>query len=340
MAILTIEGSSVAKRGLVLVALCAVAAAVLWQQGRPASSVPLGRYTEVVALASPPRGVDWAPIDAHPAVKEAVSGTNPEVLREAMRGAGLHGLWFMVTPGASTGPDLALEKRFSAGGIVRGFRGAVLSAEGLLYVIEDATWPAPLSDRVLARVARGILEGNTPPPLDAFPEELTAPQGIEVLVLLIDGRGPRLWRSARAQSIADGVITASLAARTRWEERMETMGGPLDDSLNELDVHVAFLFDDGTFDRNAISLIDALVKPQHGVAYEQPTRWRYLLPRATHNAGSPMDAYRRLFRDNGLAEDSFERRDLRLYRMRMRTVSVDQGSAGSKRTGAPSGGFD
>ena len=121
---------------------------------------------------------------------------------------------------------------------------------------------------------------------------------------------------------------------------METMGGPLGDRLDELDVHVAFLFDDGTFDRDALSLIDALVKPQHGVAYEQPTRWRYLLPRTTHNAGSPTEAYRRLFRDNGLAEDSFERLDLRLYRMRMRTVSVDQGSAGSSRTGAPSRGFD
>ena len=31
----------------------------------------------------------------------------------------------------------------------------------------------------------------------------------QVLVLLTGGRGPRLWRSARAQSIADGVITAS-----------------------------------------------------------------------------------------------------------------------------------
>ena len=167
--------------------------------------------------------------------------------------------------------------------------------------------------------------------------QLTEPQAVEVLVLLTGGRGPRLWRSARAQSIADGVITASLAARERWEERTETMGGPLGERLDQLDVHVAFLFDDGTFDAGAVSLIDALVKPRHGVAYEQPARWRYLLPRATQNADSPTDAYRRLFRDNGLPEDSFERRDLRLYRMRMQTVSVDQGSAGSRSTGAPSG---
>ena len=152
---------------------------------------------------------------------------------------------------------------------------------------------------------------------------------LEVLVVLVSGRGPRLWRSAKAPSIADGLVTASVAARKRWEERMETMGGPLAERLDQLDVHVALLFDDGTFDRGATSLIDALVKPRHGVAYEQPSRWRYLLPLATQNAATPSDAYRRLFRDNGLPEESFERRDLRLYRMRMQTVSVDQGSAGS-----------
>ena len=55
---------------------------------------------------------------------------------------------------------------------------------------------------------------------------------------------------------------------------------------------------------------------------------------------SPTDAYRRLFRDNGLPEESFDRRDLRLYRMRMQTVSVDQGSTGSSRAGAPSRSTD
>jgi hypothetical protein len=103
---------------------------------------------------------------------------------------------------------------------------------------------------------------------------------------------------------------------------------------------VAFLFDDGTFGPEAVSLIDALVKPQHGVAYEQPARWRYLLPRATQVADTPTDAYRRLFRENDLPEDSFERRDLRLYRLRMQTVSIDQGLAGSRRARGPSDSSD
>ena len=76
------------------------------------------------------------------------------------------------------------------------------------------------------------------------------------------------------------------------------------------------------------------------VAYEQPARWRFLLPRRTREADSPTDAYRRLFHENGLPEDSFERKDLRLYRLRMQTVSIDQGLAGSKRARGSSGGDD
>jgi len=329
-----------AKRAWLLVVVGVLGALVVWRQSRPMPSASLLQWTKVVAVVSPPPGLDWDRLDAHPAVGEALQDVDPDRLREALQGAGLQGLWVAVSPEALAGGELPLAKRFAAGGVVRGFRGAALTTDGLLYVVDDTQWPVALSDRVLARVARGILEGSAPPPLDAFPEPLTQPQAVEVLVLLSGGRGPRLWRSARAQSIAEGLITASLAARERWEERTETMGGPLGDRLDQLDVEVAFLFDDGTFDPGAVSLIDALVKSQHGVAYEQPARWRYLLPRTTRVADTPTDAYRRLFRENGLPEDSFERKDVRLYRLRMQTVSIDQGSAGSRRARVPSGSDD
>ena len=336
MPVLTIQGSRMAKRAWLLVIVGILGAALLWWQSRPQAPAPLLRRTDVVALVSPPPGLDWDRLDAHPAVKEAVEGVDPDRLREAMGAAGLQGLWVAASPERLAGAELPLARRFASGAVVRGFRGEALTTEGLLYVVDDMHWPVVLSDRVLARVARGILEGSAPPPLDAFPKELTRPQAVEVLVLLTGGRGPRLWRSARAQSIAEGLITASLAARERWEERTETMGGPLGDRLDLLDVEVAFLFDDGTFGPGAVSLIDALVKPQHGVAYEQPARWRYLLPRATRTADTPADAYRRLFRENDLPEESFERQDLRLYRLRMQTVSIDQGSTGSSRADVPS----
>ena len=329
-----------AKRAWLLVMVGAVAAWVVWQQSQPAAPEALLQWTKVVAVAPAPSGLDWAELEMHPSVTEAIRGTDPDRLRDTLEEEGLEGVWVPVSPDPLVGAELPLVDRLASGSVVRGFRGEALTADGLLYVIDETQWPVVLSDRVLARVARGILEGSTPPPLDAFPEALTESQAVEVLVLVTGGMGPRLWRSARAQSIAEGLITASLAARERWEERTETMGGPLGDRLDQFDVEVAFLFDDGTFGPSATSLIDALVKPQHGVAYEQPARWRYLLPRRTREADSPTGAYQRLFRENGLPEDSFERKDLRLYRLRMQTVSIDQGLAGSKRARGSSGGDD
>ena len=319
-----------AKRAWRWVLIAAVGAWAFWAFRRPEPSIALSTVDSVLALAPAPEGFDWVAADEHPELVDAAEGTDPDRLRAMMLEAGIRGVWVSVAPGLEADPTRPLRERFSRGGIVRGYRGKALTSDGLLYVVDETRWPVPLTERVLARVARGILEGNEPPPLSAFPEELLEPQPVEVLVVLVSGRGPRLWRSAKGPSVADALVTAAVAARKRWDERMETMGGPLAERLDQLDVHVALLFDDGTFDRGAESLIDALAKPGHGVAYEQPSRWRYLLPRATHNAATPSDAYRRLFRDNGLPEESFERSDLRLYRMRVETVSVDQGSAGSR----------
>jgi hypothetical protein len=339
MTVLTIEGSKVAKRGWFWVVAVVIGGSLVWWKTRPAPPVSLSAWSQVVAIAPAPAGLEWAAVQDHPTISAALGGTDPEQLRAAMREAGIEGLWFPAAPAPSE-PSMPLRRRFSAGAIVRGFHGKALTASGLLYVLDDVEWDPAVADRVLGRVAREILEGRAPPALEAFPASLRRAQRVEVLVLLMGARGPRLWRSARSPSIADGVVTAALAARKRWEERAETMGGPLRERLNDLDVHVAFLFDDGTFDRSAITLIDALVKPPHGIAYEQPSRWRYLLPRATQHAATPTDAYKRLFRDNGLPEDSFERRDLRLYRMKMQTVSVDQGSTASNRSAGPSRSAD
>ncbi len=329
-----------AKRGWLLAVLGVVVALLVFRRSRPQASESLQQWTAVAAVAAPPRATAWDPVADHPDLSRALEGSDPDGLRESMRDAGIEGLWVPVDVDVPFAVEPKLLARFSSGEPVRGFRGERLTPDGLLYVVDDTRWPVAVTDRVLARVARRILEGSEAPPLDAFPDSLTEPQAVEVLVLLRGAFGPRLWRSARSQSIADGVVTAALAARERWEERMETMGGPLDERLDQLDVEVAFLFDDGTFDSSSRSLIDALVRPRHGVAYEQPSRWRYLLPRATHAAATPTDAYRRLFAENGLPEDSFDRSDLRLYRVRMQTVAVDQGSAGSRPTGAPSPAVD
>ena len=172
MLVLTIQGSGMAKRTWLLVAVGVLGALVVWRQSRPEAPAALLQWTNIVALRSPPPGLDWDGVDAHPAVKEAVHGLDPDRLRDALEDVGLQGLWVGVYPEAVAGGELPLAERFASGGVVRGFRGEALTSEGLLYVVDHTHWPVVLADRVLARVARGILEGSAPPPLDAFPEEL------------------------------------------------------------------------------------------------------------------------------------------------------------------------
>lgn len=309
----------------------------LWTDRPPADrQAALGKHTKVVALSEPPSGISWSSPSDHPEVSAALDGVDPAALLGALRDAEREGVWVRFSGEASYGPDVSLGEQLAAGYAPPGLRGEYLGSSGLLYLVDETKWPQPLSEKVLARVAREILTGKTPPRLDAFPEALARRQPVEVMVLLRDPRSVRLWRSARAPSIAEGLVTAALAAQKRWEERSEAMGGPLADHLDGLDVEVSLLIEDGTFESGATSLIDSLVLPRHGVAYQQPTRWRYRLPRATHGAASPTEAYRELFAENGLPEDSFTRGDTRLYRLRMQRLSIDQGSAaGSSR--APEG---
>lgn len=125
----------------------------------------------------------------------------------------------------------------------------------------------------------------------------------------------------------DGVVRASVAARERWSQRQGAMGGALGTMLSSFDVEVALLIRDGTLEDRSSAFIDRVISPSHGVAYEQPGRWRYLLPRVTQRAGSPTEAFRMLFVDNGLPQDSLNRPDLTLYRFVMQPISIDQASA-------------
>ena len=273
-------------------------------------------------------GTTWVEPESVPEVSTALAGYLTKPLQDAVRGAPLDGLWFRPSLGASVGPDTPLASRFGAIAFVPGFAAQVITRDGVLYAPDPRELANELADRVLAKVARRLLQGAEPPPPSSFPAAFRTPDSVEVLVLLREFGQVRLWRSARTGSIADGVVRASVAAAERWRQRQGAMGGPLEERLPLLDVEVAILIDDGTLVEKSPTFIDRAVTPRHGVGYEQPGRWRYLLPRATLRAGSPSKAFRQLFRDNDLPEDSFTRPDLRLYRFVMQTLSVDQASAG------------
>jgi hypothetical protein len=291
-------------------------------------------------VAKAPKGLDWPRAASVEGLTAALEGSDPDALGRVLREAGLQGLWVPLVPDESLSPDSSVRAQLCAGRSPPGLRGALLSSQGLLYVVDPTQWPVSLSQQVLGRVARGILEGNPPPSVHRFPEALSRTQPVEVMVLLRDREGIRLWRSARGGSIAEALVTAAAAARERWTERTAAMGGPLEDRLEALDVEVSLLIDDGTFVEPSETLIDALVLPSQGVAYDQTSRWRYELPSATQRAGRPSDAFAALFTHNDLLADSFTRKDLRLYRLRVEPLAVDQGSgagSGSSRPETASG---
>lgn len=256
-----------------------------------------------------------------PGLVQALSGQDVAALGEAMAQAGTQHL--LVAPtGASAGASLAA--RLAHYEPVGGLRGLYLSTHAALYAV-DPFEALPREQRdALAIVARRMLAGAKPPKLQSFPETLRRVQPVEVMVLLREHGKARLWRSARGSSLARALLTAVEVARERWHEREQAMGGPLAPILHGLEVEVALLIDDGTVASTDAAFIDRVFFAAHGVGYERKGAWRYMLPDATAEAGHgrASRAYQKLFVDDGLPEDSLARRELRLYRLRVQTLSV------------------
>jgi hypothetical protein len=214
---------------------------------------------------------------------------------------------------------------------VDGLRGLYLSRRGALYG-HDAVQALPRSHREAAAVvARRLLQGARVPSVGSFPEPLRRVRPVEVMVLLRHSGRARLWRSARGSSIASALLTAAVIARQRWQEREQAMGGSLERWLPQLDVEVALLEEDGTIAERDPAFIDRVFFPGHGVGYERKGAWRYLLPETTQleSKGTASRAYRKLFTDDGLPPDSFDRHDLRLYRLMVQNIATSRGTAPS-----------
>jgi hypothetical protein len=206
---------------------------------------------------------------------------------------------------------------------------AYLAPTAALYEPRTGLVIDPPLDAALAHVARAILAGARSPRVSSFPEPLRRIRNVEVMVMLEDRGHPRLWRSARGSSIGRALLTAAVVARQRWSERQAAMGGPIDRVLPTLDVSVYLLDEDGTLGARTAPFIeqaftDLAGTPEHGVAFDHRGTWRYLLPDATREQGegSAVRAYRALFADSDMDEDSFERQDVRLYRMLARRLAL------------------
>jgi hypothetical protein len=286
----------------------------LAQRGRIVAAEPIG--------GAPIEGTELVPLARAPAVAEALAGDQPARLVSALEAQRAQGLVL----GASLEPATSasnLRQRLSRYQSVDGLQGLLLTPRHALYGLLPTRGLSAAHREALAVIARGLLEGKAPPRVGLFPPALREVRPVEVMVLLRQGSRPRLWRSARGSSLARALVTASVVARKRWLEREQAMGVKLDSALPRLHVDVALLEDDGTVGERSPQFIDRVFGPEHGVGYERKGAWRYLLPDDTREAGGGQAsrAYRKLFADDGLPEDSLQRADIRLYRLRVRTIA-------------------
>jgi hypothetical protein len=267
-------------------------------------------------------GAQLVAVEQLPVLAAALRGSDPQHLLAAMRQLAVGAL--LLAPRAPGAHGNTLAERLSGYEHVLGLRGLYISLAGALYAPDPNQLLSPPEREALCVVARALIGGARPPRSSSFPEALRKLRPVEVMVLLREGERARLWRSARGTSIASALTTASLVARQRWQEREQAMGGPLDTALAKMYLDVALLEDDGTIGDRDPAFIDRVFFPDHGVGYERKGAWRYLLPEDTRDRGKgrASRAYRKLFVDDGLPEDSFTRHELRLYRLIVETLAT------------------
>jgi len=281
-------------------------------------------------------GTETVMADELPALRAALAGRDEQALARAMTRSRVRGLLVDGRRGGDASNRATLAKRLGAYDHISVLQGVYVAPAAGYYVLAEPDEIEPPLDEALARVARRLLEGARTPRVQSFPEPLRRLRNVEVMVLLREGFRPRLWRSARASSIARGLNTAAVVARNRWIERQSAMGESIGTALPKLDVEVWLLREDGTLGDTSPRFIRRVFYEEHGVAYERRGAWRYMLPEVTAvvGRGSAVSAYQHLFRDYGLAAESFERTDLRFYRLVARLLVRSPATAPSRSSGS------
>jgi hypothetical protein len=274
-----------------------------------------------------PAGTTLLPVRTLPSVASSLSGDDPDALVRALVSANLQGL--IVDTQLAT-ERASLTSRLAGYAGLPGLQGAYFSTGAAFYVLDPVRNWSPQLRAGLAEVARRLIAGAAAPRMSSFPEPVRRLDPVEVMVLLRNGSQPRLWRSARGSSFARALLTAAEVARQRWIERSQALGGPLDRLLPRLIVELALLQDDGELGVRDAAFVDRVVKKVHGVGYERKGGWHYLLPDATHASGRrPSQAYRQLFSDDGLPEDSLGNGELRPYRLAVQVIGVSDAADSS-----------
>lgn len=264
-----------------------------------------------------PSGTILLPLASVPAVAQALLGSDPALLTQAMTAANVQGLLLDL----SAPPNVGIGKQLADLARVSGLEGAFFNRSAAFYKLDPLRTLSPTLREGLAVVARRLLAGAPPPRFTSFPAEVRRLDPVEVMVLLRSGKDARLWRSARGSSFARALLTAAAVARQRWIERSAALGGRLDAVLPTMGVEVSLLSDDGELGTRNESFVNRVVTADHGIGFERKGSWHYMLPSETHKQGrAPTAAYRKLFADNGIAAESLGDADLRLYRVAVQAI--------------------
>jgi hypothetical protein len=274
-----------------------------------------------------------------PAIDAALAGTDEDALAAALDAGGVSGV-LVDGRAPAAADDVSLGARLGRYEPLDVLGGSYLTPLAALYLPRSGLVIRPPLDEALAHVARSLVGGARPPEVRSFPEPLRRIRSVEVMVMLEERGHARLWRSARGSSIARALMTAAVVARQRWTEREAAMGGPIRSALPGLDVVVYLLDEDGTLGSRNTSFIDRAFGASHGVAFDEHGPWHYLLPDATaeRGGGSAVRAYRALFSDSDMPEDSLENENVRLYRMLARELA--RSAAPGTRAPPPPGAFE
>jgi hypothetical protein len=270
-------------------------------------------------------------------LSELLDGTDERSFTEALAHEGFGAIVADERVEGELGDAPTIRERLTHFGSFDRLACDYLTPSAALYVPRTDLVIDPPLDEALAHVARAILSGARAPRVQSFPEALRRIRNVEVMVMLEDRGHPRLWRSARGSSIARALLTAGVVARQRWSERQAAMGGPIDLVLPTLDVSVYLLDEDGTLGSRSPTFVERVFTPAHGVAFDHRGTWRYLLPDATREEGegSAVRAYRELFIESDMAEDSLGRDDVRPYRMLARRLAVSPAPVASRPSPLP-----
>ena len=213
---------------------------------------------------------------------------------------------------------------------VPGLRGLVLSPTLAVYAPAGNLEFSEKERTALVYVARALLRGAREPSLSSFPPSLRRVENVEVMVALSPPGGSRLlWRSTRGTSIPRALMAATRVARDRWHEREATMGGPLRDKLNTLEVEVSLLVEDGTLASPEATFVDRALTKEHGIGFDFRSDWHYLMPPDVQKRGngSPYRALLELGKDYAVSPTALAREETRIYRFVVVPIGVSPPSA-------------